>query len=117
MQGDDHQPAAIIATDVNASAIPIVCGRDTRSRSTTIASTTVAAGYSAIRTPASESIPYCSANSVATLAIVSSTAAVSANRNGTPRSMTRLAVSAAANSTIAVAASLPNTRGQRLAST
>jgi hypothetical protein len=62
------KPAAIIATATSASTMPIVCHRVTRSRSTTIASNTVAAGYSDISTPASDRYDACNANSIVTLA-------------------------------------------------
>src|ERR1700738_5484491 len=81
---DRRYLAAIMLTDTAARIIPSACQRLTRSRSTTIANTTVAAGYSEIRTPVSESNDACSASSIATLAPASSTGRVSASLNGFP---------------------------------
>ena len=103
----------------SASTMPTACQRVTRSRSTTIASSTVAAGYSAISTPASDSIEDCSASSIATLATGVEHRGGNASRSGTPRSAPRrLAVIAAA--TPARSRSPPagaNTSGHSLAST
>ena len=50
-----------MATDPIAITMPIPCQRETRSRNITIASTTVAAGYSEIKMLANDSNHDCSA--------------------------------------------------------
>src|SRR4029077_10410236 len=111
------QPAAIIATAASASTIPTTCHRVTRSRSTTIASSTVAAGYSDISTPASDNSDACSAISIAMFAAVSSSAASTASFNGTPVGGRRLELIAAMTTTTTLAERRAKTSGQSLAST
>ena len=51
------QPATINATEPSASTMPVCCSRLTRSRRTTVASNTVAAGYNAPSTLTRASMP------------------------------------------------------------
>lgn len=68
------QAAAINPTEANANTIPTCCCRPTRSPSSTIASRTVAAGYSEPITLTSDSSEPWKAYSSAAFAMVSSTA-------------------------------------------
>src|SRR5271163_1893945 len=92
---DGRQVAAIMLTDTAARIMPSACQRVTRSRSTAIASTTVATGYSEIKTLANDSNDACSASSMATFALASNTGRVSASRNGFPDGIRKLRLAAA----------------------
>ena len=96
--------------------MPAVCHRLTRSRSTTIASSTVAAGYSDISTPASDNSDACSAISIATLAPVSSTAARHGQLQRQPGGGRKLALIAAITTTSTLAEMRAKTSGHSLAS-
>src|SRR5580698_7052035 len=111
---DRDHAAAIMLTDTAANTMPSACQRVTRSRSTTIAKTTVAAGYSEIKTPVRESNDACSASSMATLAPASSTGRVSASLSGFPDGTLKLRLAAAATITSTVAEIRANNSGHKL---
>ena len=93
--------------------MPTPCQRLTRSRSTTIASTTVAAGYSEIKMLASDSSQVCSASSMVDVgADVQQRQRTSASFSGFPCGSRRFLLTAADDEHHRVADSRANTSGQ-----
>jgi hypothetical protein len=91
--------------------MPAACQRVTLSLSTIRARPTVPAGYSEISTLVSDNSEACSASSIATLEMVSSTPAATANRSGTPAGAARLPDTAAMTTTTRLAVRRAKTSG------
>src|ERR1700677_4600208 len=108
---DGRQVAAIMDTDTAANTMPSACQRVTRSRSTMIAKMTVVAGYSEIKMLANDSIHFCIASSMVTLAQVSRSAAATASRSGVLDGSAKFLVNAATANTSTVAAARAKNSG------